>query len=122
MPTITPTVERVSQNTVRITYSNMALNDVGAPIGKHWADYADRSVHFSGTFGSNGSVTVEGSNNAGGSYKALTDPQTSAITKTAEAIEQIVEIAELTRPNVTIGDANTAIDVDFYLRRKAEGE
>ena len=122
MSTITPTVTRFSQNAVRITYANMAVDDVGVDIGKHWADFADRSVQVTGTFGGNGSVTVEVSNDGGSTYHAATDPQGNAVTKTGAATEQIVEAGALTRPHVTIGDANTAIHVDFYLRRDRSGQ
>lgn len=123
MATVSPTVYRLSDNAVRLQYSNMnTTNNLGIAIGKNWDDYADRSVQVKGTFGANGSVTVEGSNDNGTTYSALTDPQGNAITKTAAGAEQITELMGLTRCNCTAGDANTAISVDFYLRRARSGQ
>ena len=117
MSEITPTVTRIGRNAVRITYADMTVSDTGVPIGKNWNDYYDRSVQVGGAFGSNGSITVEASNDGGSSYLAVTDGQGNAVTKTAAGYEQVVECAALMRPNVTIGDANTAIDVNFFLKR-----
>lgn len=123
MATVNPTIYRLSDNAVRLQYSNMnTTNNLTAPIGKHWDDYVHRSVHIKGTFGANGSVTVTGSNDNGTTYTALTDPQGNAITKTSAAVEEILELTGLMLANCTAGDGNTSITVDFYLRRARSGQ
>jgi len=79
-------------------------------------DWADYSVQFEGTFGTGGSITFEGSND-GTNYRALTDPQGNAITKTAAAIEQIEEAVRWVRPAVTAGDGTTALVATMFMRR-----
>jgi hypothetical protein len=48
---------------------------------------------------------------------ALTDPQGNAITKTANAIETILENPYQIRPNCTEGDAATDVDVYIVVKR-----
>lgn len=88
--------------------------DTGAPIEA--GDYADATVQITGTFGSSGSVTFEGSND-GTNFVALTDPQGNAITKTSAALEVIEENTRFRRPNCTAGDGTTALIVTLWARR-----
>ncbi len=86
--------------------------------GSAWEgpDFADRSVVVTGTFGTGGSITVQGSND-GTNWFALTDPQGNAITKTAAGLEQITEITKFVRPIVTAGDGTTSLVATMYARR-----
>ena len=102
------------RNALLVTWSPMANGDTGAPVIE--AEYADRTVQIGGTFGLNGSVTLEGSND-GATYFPLTDPQGNAITKTAAALEVIQEGPKYMRPSVTAGDGTTAITVTVFARR-----
>ncbi len=86
--------------------------DDGAPI--HMAQWADRSVQFVGTWGG-GTVLFEGSNN-GTNYATLTDAQTSAISKTADALEQVVELTRLARPRASV--SVTSVVVSLLVRRQ----
>lgn len=97
-----------------VEWTGLLNGDDGSPVDL--IDYPDRCVQFTGTFGVGGSVTVEGSND-GTNYVALTDPQGNAITKTAAAIEQIVEVPRYIRPRVTAGDGTTAIAVNLVARK-----
>lgn len=82
-----------------------------------WQDFADRSVQFTGTFGSGGTVLFEGSND-GTNYVVLTDPQGNAITKTAASIEMVTELTRYVRPRVSAGDGTTAIVITVFGRRQ----
>lgn len=75
-----------------------------------------RSIHFSGTFGTGGTIKLQGSNN-GTSWVDLTDPQGNAISKTAEAIEAIEENTRYVRPFVSAGDGTTSLTATLILRR-----
>jgi hypothetical protein len=101
-------------NGVLITWTGLLNGDTGSPV--EGVDYSDRTVQISGTFGTGGSVTVEGSND-GSNYLALTDPQGNAITKTAAALEVIEEGPRYGRPNVTAGDGSTSLTVTVWARR-----
>lgn len=100
-------------NAVTLAWASMANGDSGevceTPSG------SDRSVQFTGTFGSGGTVLLEGSND-GTNYVTLTDPQGNAISKTAAGIEQIEEITRYVRPRVSAGDGTTAIVATMIVR------
>ena len=118
MATINPTIARLGGDDSVLKYTFAALtttNTVGASVES--VQWADRSVQILGTFGTNGSVTIQGSNDGGTTWAALTDPQGNAITKTAAAIEQVSEITGHIRPTVTAGDGDTSLTVVIISRR-----
>ena len=63
---------------------------------------------------SDGSVTVEGSND-GVTFHALTDPQGTPVTKTAAGMEVVEENPRYWRPRVTAGDGSTSLTVTLWL-------
>ena len=95
-------------------WTGLLNGDSGVPL--ILGIYGDVSVQISGTFGTLGSVTLEGSND-GTNYVALTDPQGNAITKTAASIEQFLERTRYIRPNVTAGDGTTSLVVTVWAAR-----
>lgn len=111
---VQPATLVVEKDAVLVTWGTLANGDTGAPVDL--PAHPDRTVHILGTFGVGGSVTLEGSN-AGVTYTALTDASSTAITKTAAAIETVLEVPKYTRPNVTAGDGTTALLVTMYCRR-----
>lgn len=104
----------------------LANGDTGAPLGI--PNNFDATVHIYGTFGTGGSVTLYGTNNTttftnqtapgSGDWIALTDPQGNAITKTAAAIEAVLEMPLYMGPACTAGDGTTSLTVNLLLRRK----
>lgn len=118
MATRTPTVAHVGNDTVRFTWTGMLNGDDGAPIGPNHADYADRNVSVFGTFGTGGTVLVEGSNNGGTNYHTLNDQSDQALSVTAAKNEQITQVPELTRPRVSAGDGSTDLTVVVTARRE----
>jgi len=117
----TPTIEynlNSNPNVARVTWTGLLNGDTGAPVAM--PEFPDRTVHITGTFGVGGSVTVEGSNDLETetpTYTAITDPQANALTKTAAAIEAVLEAPYLIRPNVTAGDGTTSLVVKMLCRR-----
>lgn len=75
-----------------------------------------RSVQFTGTFGTGGTILLEGSND-GTNYVTLTDPQGNAISKTAAGIEAIEETTVYIRPRVSAGDGTTSLVATLFLGR-----
>ena len=122
MATINPVLTRINENTVEFLYETLTTtNDRGAGIPEAFMDYADRSVQVLGTFGAGGNLRVEGSNDGGTTYGALTDPQGNALNVTAAKVEAITEITLLTRPFVSAGDGTTSLTVAFTCRRSRSG-
>lgn len=114
MATKTPTITGLDPNdgSVMLFAWTLVGTDDGAPMP--WAQWADRTVQFDGTFGG-GTVVWEGSND-GTNYYTLTDAQTVAISKTAPALEQVVEITQWARPRATVGV--TSVVVTCVARRQ----
>lgn len=96
------------------TWTGLDSDDSGIPI--QIVDYVDRTVTITGTFGVAGSITMQGSND-GTNWFALTDPQGNAITKTAAAMELLLEAPLYIRPLVTAGDGTTSLTVKILCRR-----
>lgn len=113
MAVVAPSIV-VEKDSALVTWAGLLNGDTGGPVDL--PAFPDRTFQVIGTFGVGGSVTMEGSN-AGAVYAALTDPQGNAITKTAAAIETVVETPKFSRPNVTAGDGTTSITVSMYCRR-----
>src|SRR6266487_4102055 len=120
MATINPTISDLSINgdksVLKIVWNGLNnANNVGAAIS--FAEYADRSFHVNGTF-NNATCVLEGSNDGGGNYQTLTDPQGNPVSKTAAAIETLEELTQLVRPNLAAtGGVATDITVSAVLRR-----
>lgn len=89
-------------------------SDVGTPV--EMPGSADRSVQVTGTFGTGGSVRIEGSND-GTNYAVLTDPQGNALDITTAKIETIMELTRYIRPRVTAGDGTTSLTVTMLVKK-----
>jgi hypothetical protein len=92
-----------SPNARVYSWTAIGNGDDGSPLEAH--DHADRSVQVIGTFGSGGTLVLEGSND-GTNWVTLTDPQGNDVSFTAAGIEQVQEITRYMRPNCTAGDGN----------------
>lgn len=95
----------------------LANGDDGTPVS--FAEFSDRSIQFSGTFGAGGTVVFEGSNDltTPTNWFTLTDYQGNNISKTSASFEGIEEPSIWVRPRVTAGDGTTAIVARMYARR-----
>lgn len=80
------------------------------------ADFQDRTVQITGTFGSGGSIRMEGSNDGGTTWAILTDPLGTNLVFTAAGMKQITELPALIRPLVTAGDGTTSLNVYLHMR------
>lgn len=77
-----------------------------------------------GTFGSGGSISLEGSNKAGSTtdadYFVLTDLHGNAATYTSAGGDGITETPKWVRPHVTAGDGDTDLDAYIVVRRPTQ--
>ncbi len=89
-------------------------NADGAAI--EWVQYADRTIQFNGTFGTGGTIKLQGSND-GSNWFDLSDPQGTAISKGAAGIEAVLEITQYVRPFVSAGDGTTSLTATLVMRR-----
>lgn len=114
MPVIPATQESFGGDAVRITWANMANGDTGEPV--YWNRHSDRSIQVKGTFGTGGTVTVQGSND-GSEFVPLTDLRGSNLAINAARIEQIEDCSYAIRPAVTAGDGTTALTVVMFAKK-----
>lgn len=89
-------------------------SDSGDPFEMPGA--ADRSLQVTGTFGSGGTLTFEGSND-GTNWATLTDPQGNGLTVQAAKIEAVLELTRYVRPRITAGDGTTSLTATMLVRR-----
>lgn len=99
-----------------IRWSGILNGDDGSPMAV--ASYSDKTMQIFGTFGSGGSVTLQGSNDprvetdpSNAVWFSLVDPQGNAITKTAASGEAILENPFWIRPVCTAGDGTTNLTI-----------
>lgn len=117
MATRTATVDTINDfnnMALLIQWSGLLNGDSGDPYTI--PGYSDRSIQVQGTFGTGGSISLEGSND-GTNYIVLTDPQGNAITKTSAAIEAVTELPRYIRPRVTAGDGTTNLVASLFVKR-----
>lgn len=93
-----------------------ASSDVGEPIGTDYASYADRSVQVVGTFGTGGTLLIEGSID-GTNYVTLNDPQGNPLSIQTAKIEAIAEATPYLRARISAGDGTTNLDCYVFLRQ-----
>ena len=79
-----------------------------------WADWADRSVTFAGTWG--GATAALESSNGGSTWVPLDDPQATATSKTANGIEAVLELTRFVRPKLTTVGAGAVLAATILMR------
>jgi len=97
---------------VLVEWAALASGDDGTPV--EIPGWADRSVQIQATFG-DGTITLQGSND-GTNYHPLTDPQGNDIAKTANDLEQVIELPRYIRPLFS-GTTGSAGVVTLFGRR-----
>lgn len=103
-----------NQQVMKFTWNLTTAVPIGDPIDSRWAEFADRTVYFLGTWGGATAVWEGGD---GATYLSLTDPQGTAISKTADGIEAVTEVPEYSRPELTVVGTGAAITVTCIARR-----
>lgn len=122
MATVDCVITRIDANTVKFFWETLTTTNAdGRPIPTNFADYADRTMQVTGTFGAGGNLRVEGSLDAS-NYAALNDAFGNALNLTAAGVKSIAEVPLLTRPNATAGDGTTDLDVTIIARRSRSGK
>lgn len=102
-------------NAVLVSWTGLLNGDDGVPVELPGASL--RSIQFTGTFGTGGTILLEGSND-GSNYVTLTDPQGNAISKTSAGLEASEEVTRYVRPRVSAGDGSTSLTATLLLIRR----
>lgn len=111
MATITPTVTKdLPGHSYMLHWAMVTANVEGLPVELPGA--ADKCVHLVGANWGGATLKVQGSND-GTNWLSLTDPQGNELSKTADAIEQILENPRYIRVYLTT--AGTAAVISAYI-------
>lgn len=111
--TVTP-LNTFGEDVHIVSWTGLLNGDDGTPL--EMPGSADRSVQVHGTFGSGGTLLIEGSND-GVNYYTLNDPSSSALSVTSAKIETILEITRYIRPRVSAGDVTTSLTCTMLVRK-----
>ena len=104
-----------NNNVKSVVWPTMVNGDTGNPLGPDAALWSEQSVQVTGTFGTGGTVVIEGSND-GNNWFTLNNWQGSALSFTTAGLKRIAEGCLYIRPHVTGGDGTTAIVVALMMR------
>ena len=96
------------------TWAPLANGDSGSPFQR--PDWADRTIQIFGTFGSGGTVLIEGSND-GTNWATLNDAFGTSMSVTSASIKQLAEATLYMRPRVSAGDGTTSLTVIACARK-----
>ena len=100
---------------LKFTWALTTAAPDGVPIPPMYADYADRTIYFTGTWGG---ATAAWEGGDGAIWLALADGQGTAITRTANlGMETAIENPEYSRPNLTTVGAGATITATCIARR-----
>lgn len=90
-------------------------NSDGAPC--YYTGSGDRTVQVTGTFGSGGTVVIEGTLD-GTNFATLKDAGGTALSITAAGVRSVLENVLAIRPRVTAGDGTTSLTVTLCVRKR----
>ncbi|MBK1714640.1 hypothetical protein [Rubrivivax gelatinosus] len=95
------------------TWTGLLNGDDGAAVDPSL--WARASLQVTGTFGTGGTVSLEGSNDGGTTWVVLKDAAGAAITLTAAGLVVLQSTAfRAVRPRVTAGDGTTNLVARLY--------
>lgn len=116
MATIQPTKLDVSNDgkVVLFTWVLTTADHTGADV--QWCNYDSRSALFSSSAWGGATAGIEGSNDAS-AYIGLADPQGTAIAKTTNAVETVLENTVYIRPRLTTVGVAATVTVSILLRK-----
>lgn len=93
--------------------------DVGAQVD-YGPGAGGRSIQVTGTFGTSGSVSIEGSND-GQNWYVLNDLSGAALTFTSAGLKGVREDTLYLRPHLTAGTGTISLVCSFVVRKNNLG-
>ena len=112
IPGVTLATGRGDGSTIIVTWASVTNADTCHPVS--YPEYADRSIHVSGTF-DGATVQIQGSNNGGASFAALADPTETVISITSERIKAVLENTGQIMPVITGGGGAQSLTVSLLF-------
>jgi hypothetical protein len=100
-----------SKRVAEIKWTGLLNGDTGD--AQATGTLSDKSIQVLGTFGTGGTVVLEGSNDGGTTWSTLNDTrgEGNALSFTSSDLRQTLENTRHIRPNVTAGDGSTNLTV-----------
>lgn len=114
IPGVSASAGRGDGSAIVVTWTPVTSADTCHPV--RYPEYADRSIHVSGTF-DGATVQIQGSNNGGASFASLADPTETTILISSERIRAILENTDYLMPVISGGGAaqSLTISILFHL-------
>lgn len=97
-----------------VTWTGLLNTDDGAPLAM--SEWSERTFQVFGTFGTGGTLVIEGSNN-GTTWNPVSNRAGSALSYTAAGINRTQDYPLFVRPRVTAGDGTTNLTVIAAIHR-----
>lgn len=95
----------------RQSWNGLENGDTGRPCALN--RFSEASVQITGTFGTDGEIVIEGSNDSGSTWSTLRDSLGGSVNFTAAGLAGIMPFTGIIRPRVVDGDGTT--DLNVYL-------
>ena len=116
MALVAPVIKDISKegSVQLVTWTLTTADHTG--VGIEATPWADRSVMVQSVAYGTSTTGLEGSND-GSVWVALADPQGTAISKTADSVEAILELTRYMRPRLTVVGTAATVTVSMLLRR-----
>lgn len=99
-----------------IQWTGLVNGDTGAPF--KLGQYTDRTVQLTGTLGTGGEMTFQGSLDGGVTWFTLNDFGNTDIVLSALGGVGVGPASPWVRPKITNGDGSTSLNVYFYGVKK----
>lgn len=119
MPVIAPTILAHGTGYILLEWATMANTDTGAPVS--FPDFEYKSFHCTGTPGTTGVATIQGSNDFSGSLEYFTahDPASNDLVLSDDEGRQMIETSYYVRPSIGSGDGTTSLTVTMLAMTSA---
>jgi hypothetical protein len=115
-PTYTKLGKSADDSLVLVTWPLTTADHTGDGVA--WGEWADRSITFVSAAWGGATAALEGSND-GTNWVPLADPQGTAITRTSNGIEAVLELTRFVRARLTTPGTAAVVSAQLLMRKGA---
>lgn len=120
MATVTPTIDKIEDDTLSVSWALTSTNVDGAPVHPNMGQFADRVLQVTGTWGG-ATCVLQGSNDAS-TWFTLNDLFGNAISLTANGMAAPAEAPLYMRPYLSVAGAGATLAAVLSARKLKSGQ